>query len=59
MVHHIHALQIAARAFRNAGIHDQARKCEIQAKRLTTVVAGLDNPMSMLTFPDGTDPETP
>lgn len=50
-VQHIHALRIASRAFRNAGIHDRARRCEVEADRLTRVVADLENPMSMLTFP--------
>jgi hypothetical protein len=51
LVQQIHGLRIASRAFRNAGIHDRARRCEAEAVQLMQVVAGLDNPMSMLTFP--------
>jgi predicted metal-binding transcription factor (methanogenesis marker protein 9) len=57
LVQHIHALRIASRAFRKAGIHDRARRCETEAGRLTRAVATLDNPMSMLTFPPGDDPD--
>jgi hypothetical protein len=57
LVQHIHALRIASRAFRKAGIHDRARRCETEAGRLTRVIATLDNPMSMLTFPPGDDPD--
>jgi hypothetical protein len=57
LVQHIHALRIASRAFRKAGIHDRARRCEVEANRLTRVVASLDNPMSMLTFPSADDGE--
>lgn len=57
LVQQIHALRIAARAFRKAGIQDRARRCEVEAVQLTRVVAGLDNPMSMLTFPADRDDE--
>ena len=58
LVQHIHVLRIASRAFRKAGIHDQARRCEREAGRLTDVVAGLENPMEMLTFPSDRVDET-
>jgi hypothetical protein len=50
VVHHIHALLIVSRALRRAGMDDQARRCEVQARRLTKIVGTLDNPRSMLTF---------
>jgi hypothetical protein len=50
LVQQIHALRIASRAFRKAGIHDRARQCEREAGRLARAVSCLDNPMSMLTF---------
>lgn len=55
LVQHIHELRIASRAFRKAGLHDRARRCEVEAGRLTRAVATLENPMSMLRFP----PEEP
>lgn len=57
LVQNIHALRIASRAFRKAGIHDRARHCEAEASQLMVVIAGLDNPMSMLTFPSDDDEE--
>jgi hypothetical protein len=57
LVQHIHELRIAARAFRKAGLHDRARRCEVEADRLTRAVAGLDNPMSMLMFRSEEPPE--
>lgn len=51
LVQHVHALRIAARAFRKAGIQDRARRCEQEAGRLTRVIGTLENPMAMLTFP--------
>jgi hypothetical protein len=50
LVQHIHELRIAARAFRKAGLLDRARRCEVEADRLTRAIAGLENPMSMLMF---------
>ena len=57
LVQHIHEHRIAARAFRKSGLHDRARRCEVEANRLTRAVAGLDNPMSMLMFRPEESPE--
>ena len=57
LVQHIHALRIASRAFRKAGLRDRARRCELEADRLSRAVASLDNPMSMLIFPSEEPPE--
>lgn len=57
LVQHIHELRIASRAFRKAGLHDRARRCEVEAGRLTRAVATLENPMSMLRFPSDKPPE--
>ncbi len=57
LVQHIHELRIASRAFRKVGLHDRARRCEVEAGRLTRAVAALENPMSMLRFPSEELPE--
>jgi hypothetical protein len=58
LVEHIHALRIAARAYRKAGFHEQARRYERDARRIAHAVAALDNPMSMLTFPSRSAPDS-